>query len=67
MIIKDTLKCMTIGACLNMIFLFGLGKAHHLKYLKWMSFGAVFGVGYSFYFTSQKVDTYIVRKNLGLN
>ncbi len=58
---------MSIGGCFNMVCLFGLGQAHYLKYLKWMGFGCIFGFGYSFYFTSQKVDTYIVRKNMGLN
>ena len=65
-IINDTLKCMSIGTIFNMIFLYGLGQAHYLKYFKWMTLGCIFGVGYSFHFTSQKVDTFIIRKKMGL-
>ena len=42
------------------------GKCHYMGYVKSVALGGVFGVSYSFYFTNQKVETYMVRQQLGI-
>ena len=64
---NDTFKCMGIGGALNWLIRFGLGQVHYLRVIKWILFGMGCGFGYSFYFTAQKVDSFMVRKRLGLN
>lgn len=63
----DILKCMMIGSCCNSLLLFTKGRTHYLKYLRWICYGSIFGLGYSFYFTSQKVDSFLIRREMGLD
>ena len=66
-ILTDSLKCIVIGACFGMVLKFSAGKSHYTRMMKWAFYGGGFGLGYSFYFTNQKVETYLVRRKLGLN
>ena len=66
-ILIDTLKCIGIGGCFGLVLKFGVGKSHYTKMMRWMLYGGIFGFSYSFYFTNQKVETFLVRRKLGLN
>lgn len=46
---------MLIGSVMFLAWNFGKGKTHYLKYALKGSQGALFGLTYSFYFTSSKV------------
>ena len=63
---SDTRKCMIIGSTLAVVLRFCRGKCHYMKYWKNLGLGLLFGFGYSFYFTNQKVETFVVRSQLGL-
>ena len=65
-LVKDTVKCVGIGAILGWALRFGLGKCHYVRHLKSMGWGGLLGVGYSFYFTNMKVETWLARQQLGL-
>lgn len=60
----DTLKCMTIMATLLMGINFGKGKTHYLKYVSAGITGMMFGLGYSFYFTSNKIQGWMADELL---
>ena len=64
---NDILKCMGVGGVLAFLTRFGLGQVHYLRIIKWICGGMGCGFLYSFYFTAQKVDVYMVRKRLGLS
>ena len=53
---RDTLKCMVLGATMLVVWNFGKGKTHYLKYLWKAALGCTFGLTYSFYFTARKVE-----------
>ena len=65
-LIKDTIKCILIGSMLSWAIRFTRGKCHYMKHVKSIGFGGVLGLGYSFYFTNQKVETWMAREELGL-
>ena len=67
MLLKDTFKCILIGSMLSWAVRFTRGKCHYIKHVKSIGFGGVFGLGYSFYFTNQKVETWMAREELGLS
>jgi hypothetical protein len=52
----DIRKCLLIGITMFVAWSFGKGRTHYLKYI-WRGLqGAMFGLAYSFYFTSRKVE-----------
>ena len=63
----DTLKCMAIGGCFGGLLKFSAGRSHYTKMIRWVLYGTMFGLVYSFYFTNQKVEAYLVRRKLDLN
>jgi hypothetical protein len=41
-----------------------LGRYHYTAYIKSIFTGSLLGLGYSFYFTSQRVDSYLLRQQM---
>lgn len=62
----DTFKCVLIGAGLFSAIRFTRGKCHYMQYVKAIGRGSVFGLAYSFYFTNEKIEAFMVRSELGL-
>ena len=56
-----------IGATLSTLLRYSLGLCHYVKHFKWMGAGVVFGLTYSFFFTSQKAEVFKAKKYLGIN
>lgn len=48
----DTLKCMLIGSVLFCSYQFTKGRTHYIKYIANIFKGSIFGLVYSFHFTS---------------
>ena len=47
---------MTVGTTIGIMWQFGKGKTHYLKYLNKGLQGMLFGFAYSFYFLARKVE-----------
>lgn len=62
----DAAKCMCVGGVLALLTRFGLGKVHYSKTIKWAFLGGGWGLLYSVYFLGEKVEGYLVRRQLGL-
>jgi hypothetical protein len=53
-----------ISAVFAMVLRFSLGRVHYTKYINWGLRGVLFGAFYSSHFTIQKVDTFLIEKEL---